>query len=222
MAVKCAKCGKENRDNAKFCSACGGKLAEIVEAVACPACGEQAEPADKYCGKCGAAISPDAPAEARVEKYDGPWRLTDVVREWIKQQEWEDKPELDGAKGISSTKLHVNGNRIFLDVDEQQEVLRVFQYMDKLKIPAKRLGEANEFVLALNRGSLLGRIQLLIKDDEDAIIRYFHSIDVEDASFEPQHIHNIVVAAEARVEWCLPRLTAICEGKAANDVLSED
>jgi class 3 adenylate cyclase/tetratricopeptide (TPR) repeat protein len=57
-SVLCASCGKENRDDARFCRGCGTPLA-----IRCPACGaEQADDAT-FCDRCGARVGvpPAAP-----------------------------------------------------------------------------------------------------------------------------------------------------------------
>jgi hypothetical protein len=221
VTIKCGKCGAASRDNAKFCSKCGIKLGDVVAGIACPKCGESAQPDDKFCGKCGAAMSPGAAGDAAVEKYDGPWRLTDVVREWIRLQEWDDKPELDEAEGTSVTGFGKEEEyRVFLDVDERHEVFRVFRYLDSLKIPAKRLGEANEAMRQLNLRNIIGRIQIVVEDDGESVVRYYHAIDVENASFEVNHIKNMLIAAKVRLELCLPQFAAICEGKSAEEALA--
>lgn len=60
--MRCAGCGRENREGRKFCAACGAPLA-----VACPACGTATEPGEKFCGECGASRSElAAPQRARA------------------------------------------------------------------------------------------------------------------------------------------------------------
>jgi uncharacterized OB-fold protein len=51
VAVRCAKCGTDNRDGRKFCSKCGVALARQ-----CSRCGASNEPGDDFCGDCGASI----------------------------------------------------------------------------------------------------------------------------------------------------------------------
>ena len=228
VAVKCEKCGAENRDNAKFCSKCGTKLDVIEGGIACPKCGKPARPGDTFCGKCGAPMSPGATAETEAEKYDGPWRLTDVVREWIKLGKWEKQleTELDDMEGTSSTGFNVRSDNYeytgYLDANERHEVFQLFLYPNEIEIPAKRLGEANELMRQLNLKTWLGHFQIFVQDDGGGRIRNYQAIDVEDASFEPQHIQNMLDRATENMGRCLPRLAAICDGKSAEEVLSED
>lgn len=228
VTVKCGKCGEESRDNAKFCKACGTKLGVSVKSVSCPACGKSAQSGDTFCGDCGARMSLESNTETEVEKYDGPWRLTDVVREWIKSGEWE-KPlntELDDMEGTSSTGFNVRADNYeytgYLETNERPEVFQLFLYANEIEIPAKRLGEANELMRLVNLKTLLGHFRIVVLDDGGGRICNYQAIDVEDASFEPQHIQNMLDRATQNMGGCLPRLAAISEGKSAEEVLSED
>ena len=59
----CPSCGKELKDEAKFCGGCGYKFPvtstvtnpESAESV-CPSCGNPLKPGAKFCGKCGTKI----------------------------------------------------------------------------------------------------------------------------------------------------------------------
>jgi Double zinc ribbon len=59
--MRCAQCGTDNRDAAKFCDKCGAKLSPL-----CPSCGAENRPGAKFCDSCGAAVR--AAAEPEVEK----------------------------------------------------------------------------------------------------------------------------------------------------------
>ncbi len=54
----CPKCGKELKDEAKFCGGCSYKFPETQEdgAVKCPSCGNLLKPGAKFCGKCGTKL----------------------------------------------------------------------------------------------------------------------------------------------------------------------
>ncbi|MDE2455582.1 MAG: zinc ribbon domain-containing protein, partial [Burkholderiales bacterium] len=62
MTHTCPTCHAENREGAKFCKSCGGKLASpaastsSVEASACSACGQPNKPGARFCLKCGASL----------------------------------------------------------------------------------------------------------------------------------------------------------------------
>src|SRR6516162_5956282 len=53
--MKCAKCGAENREGAKFCNEC----AAPIEA-SCPKCGSNNKPGAKFCDECGTSLGPSA------------------------------------------------------------------------------------------------------------------------------------------------------------------
>ena len=53
----CPTCGRDNRDNAQFCRACGSSLES-----SCARCGQQLAPDDAFCDACGtSATDPTAP-----------------------------------------------------------------------------------------------------------------------------------------------------------------
>ncbi len=49
--MKCAKCGCESPERAKFCLECGAAFA-----LRCTGCGTELPPAAKFCLECGAAV----------------------------------------------------------------------------------------------------------------------------------------------------------------------
>lgn len=63
----CAKCGHANKDEAKFCGACGNKLEPAAPPpppveqqpaeVICPVCGSKNRAGVHFCGQCGADLS---------------------------------------------------------------------------------------------------------------------------------------------------------------------
>ena len=55
--MQCARCQHQNRDGAKFCDACGARLA-----APCPACGSENRPAARFCNECGASLTTTAAA----------------------------------------------------------------------------------------------------------------------------------------------------------------
>src|SRR5215510_6424366 len=59
--MRCAACGTENPEGAKFCSECGDSLKSR-----CPSCGVENPPQAKFCAECGAALhTPDPRPQAR-------------------------------------------------------------------------------------------------------------------------------------------------------------
>src|SRR6516225_9658587 len=71
--MKCAKCGAENREGAKFCNEC----AAPIEA-SCPRCGSRNKPGAKFCDECGtslvlsAAASPKKLNDSSIRVIDSP------------------------------------------------------------------------------------------------------------------------------------------------------
>jgi class 3 adenylate cyclase len=63
--MRCAKCDTENRDAAKFCDKCGGRLLP-----ACPSCGAENRPEAKFCDACGAALG--TPSGVAAKKSSDP------------------------------------------------------------------------------------------------------------------------------------------------------
>jgi class 3 adenylate cyclase len=49
--MRCASCGFENPEGAKFCEDCGTPFRRI-----CPSCGQQIRPTAKFCGECGTTL----------------------------------------------------------------------------------------------------------------------------------------------------------------------
>ena len=86
-------------------------------------------------------------------------------------------------------------------------------------MPDKKLDEVQKFVTAVSNGMLLGNLQLL---REDRTLRYYNAIDVENASFEPAHITNVLNAGLRAMENCLPKYVAICFGDTTTDEVLAD
>jgi len=61
--MRCPQCQHENRDGAKFCSACGARLD-----LSCPSCGTVNEPGAAFCDNCGAALTTKPRAKRRNGK----------------------------------------------------------------------------------------------------------------------------------------------------------
>jgi class 3 adenylate cyclase/tetratricopeptide (TPR) repeat protein len=59
--MRCSKCGSDNRQGRKFCTACGTPLV-----ASCPKCGVPIQPDERFCGECGVALG-DVPTPAAQE-----------------------------------------------------------------------------------------------------------------------------------------------------------
>ncbi|MCH2308030.1 MAG: zinc ribbon domain-containing protein, partial [SAR202 cluster bacterium] len=55
--MKCPSCGRENLEDAKFCSGCGIKFEELLK---CAGCGAELALDDRFCSACGKPVE-DSP-----------------------------------------------------------------------------------------------------------------------------------------------------------------
>ena len=171
----------------------------------------------------GKKVAEQSPSE---EHYDGPWRLTKVVRRWLKEMEWEETPQLDQVTGISRTGFSYSPNEkddpstCYLEAWESQEVCKLFMYCFNNKVPEDRFLECLAFANEVNNNRSVGYFSVQ-RFDEGNVIRYYVSIDVESASFEPRHIHNLFQAGASGIEVLMPHFVAICtDGKSAAEVIA--
>jgi double zinc ribbon protein len=58
--MKCAKCGAQNREGAKFCNECAAPIE-----VSCPRCGSKNKPAARFCDECGTSLGTSAAASPK-------------------------------------------------------------------------------------------------------------------------------------------------------------
>src|SRR5262249_52615528 len=73
-AMRCSKCGADNREGARFCDKCGGKFSPR-----CASCGAENRTDAKFCDSCGTAFGADATVAAPAEKMnDTPIRVTET------------------------------------------------------------------------------------------------------------------------------------------------
>jgi hypothetical protein len=65
--ASCGNCGTENKENVKFCKACGTLMAASVAVpVACHSCAAPLLPGAKFCKKCGTAVVSPLPAAVQA------------------------------------------------------------------------------------------------------------------------------------------------------------
>jgi hypothetical protein len=151
-------------------------------------------------------------------------RLTETLKQWLKEQEWDDTPDIDDENQTSSTGFGFTVGdfnlNCWFDISEKAEVFKFFAYFNDTKVPEKKLDEVQRFVTAVSNGMVLGNVQLL---PEKRTIRYYNAIDVENAAFEPAHIQNLLNAGLRTMEIRLPQYMAICfGGKTAEEVFAEE
>ena len=148
-------------------------------------------------------------------------RITEVIVQWLEEREWEERPEVDEDELTSTTSFsHKVGDfsvKCFLEAKEKAGFFKMFMYFFDSKVPEQRLGEVLAFVNAVNCMINVGALHLI---EEDRVIRYYASVDVEDAAFEPQHISNMLGAGLGTMRYHLPQYMAICfGGKTAEEAL---
>ena len=151
-------------------------------------------------------------------------RLTNTLNDWLKQNEWEEVPEVDEEAQASSLsfgyKIEDFSLQGFFETREKAEIFKLFMYFRETKCPEKRLDEVQKFVTEVSNRMPIGSLQLI---SDDRVMRFYAAIDVENASFEPAHIQNLLNAGGRTLEDALPKYMAICFGnKTAEDVLAQE
>ncbi len=179
----------------------------------CAECGTECPDAAKFCPDCGKPL----PAAAEAP----PMRLTDVLREWLTSEEWEEQPEVDAEAGDSSTAFGFTVGDFSLEcyfaTHEQTGFFKLYMYNRDTKVPEKRLDEVLKFCNLMNCAIPVGTVHLLA---EHRVIRFFASIDLENAAFEPVHISNLLAAGVRVMASTLPRFMAVCfAGKSAEEAM---
>ena len=93
-------------------------------------------------------------------------------------------------------------------------------YLSSNKFPEKCLVEIQKFVARVSSSMAIGSLQLV---SDDRVIRAYAAIDVEDASFEPAHIQNLLNACVHTLSKSLPNYMDICfGGKTVEEVFAVD
>jgi hypothetical protein len=144
--------------------------------------------------------------------------------QWLKAEEWEEQPEVDEENQSSSTSFAYAVDdfslQCFFECNERGEVFKLVMYFLDTKVPEKRLDEVQKLVTATSFNMRIGSLQLL---PDKRVVRFIGGIDVEAASFDPQHITNLMSAATHTMMWFLPRYIAVCfGGKTAEEAMAED
>jgi len=147
-------------------------------------------------------------------------RITNVIIEYLANQEWGERPEINAEDRTSSTHFTygLSNNdftvECYFDADEVHELIKLYVYFKASKIPASKVDEVIRFVNLSNKWAASGH---LIQDE---YLRYYAAIDVENASLEPQHLTNMVAAGFGVMQLRLPQFMAICfGGKTAEEAL---
>src|SRR6185295_10826702 len=73
--MRCSACSQDNRDDARFCRACGTPLAPR-----CPSCGADVATDSAFCDRCGAALRlPAGTPDVRAPTAYTPKHLADRI-----------------------------------------------------------------------------------------------------------------------------------------------
>jgi hypothetical protein len=151
-------------------------------------------------------------------------RLTNTLKDWLKQKEWDELPEINEEANTSSLSfdysIHDFNLKCFFEINENHEIFKLYMYFFSTKCPEKSLVEVQKFVTRISDDRYIGCLQLR---SEERVIRAYAAIDVENASFEPAHIQNLMNACANIMAESLPKYMAICFGdKTAEDVFAVD
>ena len=149
-------------------------------------------------------------------------RITKVIQSWLKEMEWEEKPDIDDEENTSSTGFTYSVSddfsvKCFLDAAEKAGFIKLFMYFLDSKIPESKITEVIKFANMVNIGIPIGHLAVITEDRQ---LRYYAAIDVDEAAFDTQHISNLIGAGLRTMKYRLPQFMAICfGGKSAEEAM---
>lgn len=151
-------------------------------------------------------------------------RLTNIVKQWLKEKEWEDEPEIDEENQTSSTVFAYGIDDFsvmcFVDVAEKSGLVKLFMYFREPNTPEKRADEVQKFCTEVTNRLVVGCLRFKRERRE---ILYYAGMDFENASFEPAHLTNLFNLGSSTMTHYLTKYMAVCfGGKTAEEVLSEE
>jgi len=143
-------------------------------------------------------------------------KLTNVVDQFFFENQWESvETEIlrDTIRSVSSwytvnTDVGTIDVKCFFDVDEQEQLFKLIMYVPDLQISEDdllSLSSAIEFCNNINQSLSVGQFAIM---SEPRILRFCASIDVTKASFECQHIRNMLVDGTIELKRYLPEFAA--------------
>src|SRR3984893_8396674 len=88
-AMRCIKCGTDNREGRRFCAQCGQPLK-----LRCPACGAHNEPGERFCGDCGAALA----GHVQPGVDQSPQATSTVPKIRVTPEQPDASPAIDGER----------------------------------------------------------------------------------------------------------------------------
>jgi len=151
-------------------------------------------------------------------------RLTNIVTKWFEDQEWEERPDINEDENTSSSQFTYSTGDYsivcFLDVNEKLGFFTIFSYYFDIKVPEKKIDEIKQLLALLNDGRF--SMGSLYYREDHRIVYYKQAMDFENATFEPQHISNMLDAASAIMKLTIPKVLSICfSEKSAEQVVDE-
>jgi hypothetical protein len=143
-------------------------------------------------------------------------RLSNIVGAWLEERKWQERPQINRAEQTSSTQFYCMAGdfslECFLDVVEQAGVCKLFMYYLESKAPQTRFHEVLAYINKTNCGLEVGALQFV---EHEQSLRYYASLDVENAAFEGQHISNLLDEGLRTMAAILPEYMALCFGDGA-------
>jgi hypothetical protein len=177
------------------------------------------------------ALTMDAPADDAQESDSGApvdlpqgMRLASVMQQWLKENDLNNSFEADDKKNKATSSFVVTIDEVelscYIETYEDVQWCKCFLYLADPKVPVKRVEEVGKYVAEINGYPVIGCLQL---SEVERTVRFYGSIDVEDAAFEPAHINNLLNAGRRKMAKCVPQLMAVYfGGKTAEEVLAEE
>jgi class 3 adenylate cyclase/tetratricopeptide (TPR) repeat protein len=121
--MKCAKCGAENREGAKFCNEC----AAPIEA-SCPKCGSRNKAGSKFCDECGTSLGSSAAASPKKRNDSSICVIDSAVAE-----------NLDGErKTVTALFADIKGSTELMEELDPEEARTIVDPALKIMIEAVR------------------------------------------------------------------------------------
>lgn len=148
-------------------------------------------------------------------------RLTETVKQWLTEMEWEDEPDLNEENQTSSTGFVYGiedfSLNCFVDVAEKSGLVKVYMYYREPNTPEKRADEVQKFCTEVTNRLVVGA---LLFNRERREILYYAGMDFENATFEPAHLTNLLNFGISTMTTYLPKYMAVCfGGKIADEAL---
>jgi len=126
-----------------------------------------------------------------IQKIEISMPITDVVKAWLSEQDYNDQIEtnLDERSSIVKVLLNVEGNRyqLIIEVDEQKHIVSIFLYSTD-DITESKLAVAWQWANEINSTLVMGRIAVCA----DLPFQFRQSIDLESGTLSTNMISNVV------------------------------